>query len=953
MTAFNANDTAGFAEDNVATGSRVVVTTLNGEHGVNTAGDNRICLCDVFSATDNVTFANDCEVRSVVNVDNLNNAVRFPVSSQCLATEVECNDSTLDINGSSKVDVSCKNYVEAVCEKVYKVFFVINGKSICCVNKYLFGQASANGNEVKLVAVSPVFNLGCVTGCRDFISISIAACAGVSGVTCFGAGGSSNSCLIRVTESLNFVCNVIVATNGASVGGVACFGAVRSSYNCFIRVTEGLNFVCNVIVATNGASVGGVACFGAGGSSNNCLIRVTESLNFVCNVIVAASASVGGVTCFGAGGSSYNCVVVVYVVRLGNNAVFDVTARSANSVLGAFFVFGSFLIGDPFTPCVTKSVNCFLSNENFVTYGAVLTFGKTGFFASGSLCFVNYFGVTESFCESFAAYGTDLSGSTGCCITCGMTESVNCFLSNDNLVTYGAVLTFGKTGFGAVGSFCCVNYFGVTESVNGDGFSGKFFFANCAVNYVIIAAVVYTIGCLFVFYNDFACGVTESVNGDGFSGDFCVTYRAVNYVVIAAVVYTISCLFVFYNGFACGVTESLNKGLATYGTGLSGFAGCCVAGGVLNFASFVTNVAVCIAIICVNVFTALAGDVELDGVYHCSYTAGNGGKGNGLSNGGVNSDDIICAIIGVLCKGICCSVNGNLSGVSLVFCNVNNNRGYVVRNGEGESTNYGTGSQLNARVAFSIDRGGIHFVSTGNGQCVTINGFFVGCLCSGTILVCCGTVCTQIKDDGFIFVCYECTAAVSAEAMVVVVTESIEGFGDSVQFTYGTNLGDVAAFGTGCFLAVCYFIVVRTSNNFIKPTVLHLCGFTVIGTDLTPNSDFITDTGSGFHCIITSAAVIRIDAVDVELVAFSVLNIYVAVLGINDLYDNTGYIVFAGGVGFCCMCKTKLVCFCERQPFVCLGSNNCATSVALVVAVFVSVAESGNCFLCNGLIIAS
>ena len=167
VTALNANDTAGFAEDNVTVRSGVVVTALDSKHRVNTAGDNRICTCSVLTAAYYVTITNNCEMRSIVNVDNLNNTVGFPVSLKCLTVKIECNDSTLNINGFGKVDVSIKKYVEAVCKKVYKITFVCNGKCICCINKHLFGQASANGNVVEIIAVSPVFNLGCVTGCRN------------------------------------------------------------------------------------------------------------------------------------------------------------------------------------------------------------------------------------------------------------------------------------------------------------------------------------------------------------------------------------------------------------------------------------------------------------------------------------------------------------------------------------------------------------------------------------------------------------------------------------------------------------------------------------------------------------------------------------------------------------------------------------------------------------------
>ena len=81
---------------------------------------------------------------------------------------------------------------------------------------------------------------------------------------------------------------------------------------------------------------------------------------------------------------------------------------------------------------MTLCRNNSLSNENCITYGAVLTFCETGFCAGGSNSFINHF---------------------------SMTLCRNNSLSNKNCVTYGAVLTFCKTGFGAGCSNGFINYF--------------------------------------------------------------------------------------------------------------------------------------------------------------------------------------------------------------------------------------------------------------------------------------------------------------------------------------------------------------------------------------------------------------------------------------------------------------------------------------------------------------
>ena len=112
---------------------------------------------------------------------------------------------------------------------------------------------------------------------------------------------------------------------------------------------------------------------------------------------------------------------------------------------------------------VAEFVNYFLCFENHVTYGAVLTFSKTGCGTGRCYRLVNYLGVTELCYKLSTTYGTSLSGSTGCLCACGVTECCNYVLLNENLVTYGAVLAFGKTGCGTGRCYCLVNHLGVTE----------------------------------------------------------------------------------------------------------------------------------------------------------------------------------------------------------------------------------------------------------------------------------------------------------------------------------------------------------------------------------------------------------------------------------------------------------------------------------------------------------
>ena len=82
-----------------------------------------------------------------------------------------------------------------------------------------------------------------------------------------------------------------------------------------------------------------------------------------------------------------------------------------------------------------------MCNKNFVTNGAVLTFGKTGFGAGRSNCNVDHFGVTE--CVNFVCYVsvTTSAGVGGITRIFTSGSSNNCFVS---------VLMFGFVGFSGV-----------------------------------------------------------------------------------------------------------------------------------------------------------------------------------------------------------------------------------------------------------------------------------------------------------------------------------------------------------------------------------------------------------------------------------------------------------------------------------------------------------------------
>ena len=89
------------------------------------------------------------------------------------------------------------------------------------------------------------------------------------------------------------------------------------------------------------------------------------------------------------------------MAKLSNRFGNYVITYGADFMLCTRFGTGRFCVDDPFAVAVTLGRNNFLSNENFFTYRAVLTFGKTGFGAGRFNSGINYFGVPlcRDFCN--------------------------------------------------------------------------------------------------------------------------------------------------------------------------------------------------------------------------------------------------------------------------------------------------------------------------------------------------------------------------------------------------------------------------------------------------------------------------------------------------------------------------------------------------------------------------
>ena len=284
---------------------------------------------------------------------------------------------------------------------------------------------------------------------------------------------------------------------------------------------------------------------------------------------------------------------------------------------------------------------------------------------------------------------------------------VSTYVAGVSGITNCGTCRSGYTGFVSVSDFtgCTANVTSCIAVVVVNVFADL---TGCAASVTsCIASVVVNMFANFTSFIAFVTGCIASIvinvlanlTGCAAFVTGCVTSIAIN--VLAN--------FTSFIAFVTGCIASIVINVLANLTGCATFVTGCIASVVVNvlanFTGFTAFVTICITVVIVNVLAFRCvgvNDVELDGVDHCSYATGDGGKGNGLVNRGVNSDSIVCAIIGVLCQSILRFVNGDLGGFILVFCNVNNNLYYFLRNGEGKGSGFAGGTQLNAGILLCV-----------------------------------------------------------------------------------------------------------------------------------------------------------------------------------------------------------------------------------------------------------
>ena len=326
-----------------------------------------------------------------------------------------------------------------------------------------------------------------------------------------------NSLAFGMTESINYAISISMITADTSMRCVTSISTCRIGYNRLVLVSESLTL----------SSVTSGACLGCRTSSINPIVLYAKAyVAFVATVIFICVMVTGSFNSF------CSCCFTSFTSKCLNTCLFALRFCSDYTLI----------------PSVTCSRNCFLSNENLVTNGAVLTFSKTCIYAIGSNCLVSYLGMTlrsyvdegevnkillcfiifsgiEGYVAVAASYFNIAVLGTACAVNYKITVSVTCscnrFLCNENRVTNRAVLTFGQTCFGASRSLCSINYCGVALSAYVD--EGE-------VNKILL--------CFIIF---FGIEGNVAVTASDFNIAVLGTACAVNYKITVSVARSLNC----------------------------------------------------------------------------------------------------------------------------------------------------------------------------------------------------------------------------------------------------------------------------------------------------------------------------------------------------------------------------------------------------------------------------
>ena len=250
----------------------------------------------------------------------------------------------------------------------------------------------------------------------------------------------------------NFITYRALLTFGKTCVITVCLNAGKY----YLGVTECCNMICNIVITTNRTCVSCITALSTCRSSHNCIIRVTERL-------AKLSATNATVTC-----SSTCCSLGKAMSGCKNYFLCNENLITYGTVLAFCLTIGSTGCGNSNVNHfgMTKCRNNLLRNESLATSTTVLAFCLTIGSTGRSYSRVNNFFVTKRLSKLYVTNSTVTS--LIACRTLGkaMSGCINNSLRNDNLITYGAMLTLGKTGLGTSSSNRCVNHLGMSEFIN-------------------------------------------------------------------------------------------------------------------------------------------------------------------------------------------------------------------------------------------------------------------------------------------------------------------------------------------------------------------------------------------------------------------------------------------------------------------------------------------------------
>ena len=278
----------------------------------------------------------------------------------------------------------------------------------------------------------------------------------------------------------------------------------------------------------------------------------------VIHIAVAASASVVGITLVFTGGRSYSSAVAV----TGSWDFFSIGITAVTAGKGLLACFGACGgLGHFAGVAVAQSINNFLSNEYFFTYGALLSFGKTCIFTGCFYCRNDFFRVAGSRNN----FGVNL---------------LMCFC----VLAIIAILILASKGLFAIGS--------------ASGFDGY--------NAVIIAMSKRSIELFAAFRTGLrsgagcrrASGVAGSRNNFGINLLMCFCVLAIIAILVLASkgLFTIGSASGFdgYNAVIIAMSKRSIELFAANRTGLRSGAGCCHAGGMRRTRPSIIGIRECI-----------------------------------------------------------------------------------------------------------------------------------------------------------------------------------------------------------------------------------------------------------------------------------------------------------------------------------------------------------------------